>query len=196
MAAASRKRGCLPLRYPKEHGKTSRGVLPTWTQQATCPMTTAATNGRRVFRGRTLYLGAIGFAISIYAFRLHEPHPSRRFFGLRLHRHHQLRHKFWLRNTARFLGLPLGAWGMAYFVLVVLVSVTTNPKVSLQQETLWRLVVCGAGFLGTLALSYISYGILKAACPVCISTHIVIIACFVLALWQFFDVRKKCALVE
>jgi uncharacterized membrane protein len=137
-----------------------------------------------------MYLGGIGFAISIYAFRLHNVIVAGGASGCGFTETINC-DKVLASQYGALLGLPLGAWGMAYFILVVLVSVTTNPQTSLQQETLWRLLVCGAGFLGTLALSYISYIVLKAACPVCMSTHAVIIACFGLALWQFFDVRKK-----
>ncbi len=142
-----------------------------------------------------MYLGAIGFAISIYAFRLHGVIKAGGDSGCGISDTINC-DKVLASQYGAFLGLPLGVWGMAYFVLVVLVSVTTNPKVSLQQETLWRLLVCGAGFVGTLALSYISYVILKAACPVCMSIHAVIIACFGLALWQFFNVRGKNSIVS
>ena len=142
-----------------------------------------------------MYLGAIGFAISIYAFRLHNLIKAGGASGCGFTDTINC-DKVLASQYGAFLGLPLGAWGMAYFVLVVLVSITTNPKVTPEQETLWRLLVCGAGFLGTLALSYISYIILKAACPVCMATHAVIIASFLLALWQFCDVRKKRAPVQ
>lgn len=88
-------------------------------------------------------------------------------------------------------GIPLGAYGLAYFVIVLLVSVTTNPQVTLRQETLMRFLVCSAGMLGTLGLSYISYIVLKAACPVCMATHAVVLISFLVALWQLFKVRRE-----
>lgn len=137
-----------------------------------------------------MYLGALGFAISIYAFRLHGVIKAGGESGCGFTESINC-DRVLASQYGSFLGLPLGLWGMAYFVLVVLVSVTTNPKVSLEQETLQRLVVCAAGLLGTLGLSYISYIVLRAACPVCMATHATIIACFAIALWQFLDVRRK-----
>lgn len=135
-------------------------------------------------------LSALGFAISLYAFRLHGIIQAGGDSGCGFTETLSC-DKVLASQYGAFLGISLGAYGMAYFVVMLLVSITTNPKVSLLQETLLRLLVCAAGLLGTVGLSYISYIVLKAACPVCMATHATIIAAFSIALWQFFDVRKK-----
>lgn len=137
-----------------------------------------------------MYLGALGFAISLYAFRLHAIIKGGGDSGCGFTDTINC-DKVLASQYGSFLGLPLGAYGMAYFVLVILTSVTTNPKTTLQQETLQRLVVAGSGLIGVGVLAYISYGIIKAACPVCMATHVTIIAIFIVALWQFVNVRKK-----
>ena len=137
-----------------------------------------------------MYLGAIGFAISLYAFRLHAIIKSGGDSGCGFTDTINC-DKVLASQYGTFLGLPLGAYGMAYFVLVILTSVTTNQKTTLQQETLQRLIVATAGLIGVGVLAYISYGIIKAACPVCMATHATIIVSFVIALWQFLNVRKK-----
>ena len=137
-----------------------------------------------------MYLGALGFAISLYAFRLHAIIKSGGESGCGFTETINC-DKVLASQYGAFFGLPLGAYGMAYFVLVILTAVTTNPKTSLHQETTQRLIVASAGLIGAGVLSYISYGILKAACPVCMATHATIMAIFVIALWQFLKVRKE-----
>lgn len=137
-----------------------------------------------------MYLGALGFAISLYAFRLHSIIKSGGDSGCGFTETINC-DKVLASQYGTFLGLPLGAYGMAYFVLVILTAVTTNPKTTLRQETFQRLIIAAAGLLGAGVLAYISYGILKAACPVCMATHATIGAIFVIALWQFLNVRRK-----
>lgn len=139
-----------------------------------------------------MYLGALGFAISLYAFRLHAIIKGGGESGCGFTETINC-DKVLASQYGAFFGLPLGAYGMAYFVLVILTAVTTNPKISRRQETSQRLVVAGAGLIGAGVLAYISYGILKAACPVCMATHATILAIFAVALWQFLNVRKKSA---
>ena len=140
-----------------------------------------------------MYLGALGFAISLYAFRLHGIIKAGGNSGCGFSETINC-DKVLASQYGAFFGLPLGAYGMAYFVLVILTAVTTNPKTTLQQETTQRLVVASAGLIGAGVLMYISYGILKAACPVCMSIHATILAIFGIALWQFLNVRKKAKL--
>lgn len=137
-----------------------------------------------------MYLGALGFAISLYAFRLHGIIKAGGESGCGFTETINC-DKVLASQYGTFLGLPLGAYGMAYFILVILTAVTTNPKTTLRQETAQRLLVAGAGLIGVGVLGYISYGILKTACPVCMSVHATILAIFIIALWQFLNVRKK-----
>ena len=140
-----------------------------------------------------MYLGALGFAISLYAFRLHAIIKGGGDSGCGFSETINC-DKVLASQYGSFFGISLGAYGMAYFVLVILTAVTTNPKTTLQQETTQRLVVAGAGLIGAGVLMYISYGIIKAVCPVCMAKHATILAIFGIALWQFLDARKKAKL--
>jgi len=136
-----------------------------------------------------MYLGALGFAISIYAFRLHSIIKAGGESGCGFTETISC-DKVLASQYGALFGIPLGAFGMAYFVLVILTAVTTNPKTTLQAETAQRLIVATVGLIGAAILAYISYGIIKAACPVCMATHATIAAIFAVALWQFLSVRK------
>jgi uncharacterized membrane protein len=135
-------------------------------------------------------LSVVGMAISLYAWQLHSVIKAGGDSGCGISDTINC-DKVLASQYGALFGIPLGAYGLAYFVLVLLVSVTTNPQVSVRQETLMRFLVCGAGMLGTLGLSYISYIVLKAACPVCMATHVVVLLSFLTALWQFLKTRQK-----
>lgn len=135
-------------------------------------------------------LSVLGMVISLYAWRLHAVIKAGGDSGCGINDTINC-DKVLASQYGALFGIPLGAYGLAYFVIVLLVSITTNPQVSLRQETLMRLLVCGAGMLGTVGLSYISYIVLKAACPVCMATHAVVLASFLVALWQFFKARRS-----
>ncbi len=137
-----------------------------------------------------IVLSLLGMAISLYAWHLHSVIKAGGDSGCGISETINC-DKVLASQYGALFGLPLGAYGLAYFVIVLLVSVTTNPQVSLRQETLMRLLVCGAGLLGAVGLSYISYIVLKAACPVCIATHSVVLVSFLVALWQFFKARRN-----
>lgn len=87
-------------------------------------------------------------------------------------------------------GIPLGAFGMLFFVIVLLTAITTNPQTTRIQAATQRLAVCGIGFLVSMALTYISLAIIGAACPVCLSTHTVIFALLLVSLWQYWKARR------
>jgi len=137
-----------------------------------------------------MYLGALGFAISLYAFRLHAIIKAGGESGCGFTETISC-DKVLASQYGTFFGLPLGAFGMAYFVVLILTAITSNPKTTLRQETALRLFVAGAGLIAAGVLAYISYVLIKAACPVCMATHATIIASFAVALWQFLNVRKN-----
>lgn len=94
-------------------------------------------------------------------------------------------------SYGEFLGIPLGAFGMAYFGIVMAVAVL--PKmvdVSEKWISHWRLVVSGIGIAASLQLFYISYFVLHAVCPVCTAIHVINLLVFGLSLYGFFKNRK------
>ena len=87
-------------------------------------------------------------------------------------------------------GIPLGMFGLLFFVIVLLSAITTNPATTLRQMVLQRLLVCGVGFAVSVALTYISLAVIGAACPICLATHATTFVLFVVSLWQFWKMRR------
>lgn len=90
-----------------------------------------------------------------------------------------------------FFGIPLGIYGLAYFLVVLLTAINTQRDANPRAESGLRLLVSGAGMLGVLGLATISYIVLRAACPVCMTTHATILALFLVSWWQYQKARDK-----
>lgn len=88
------------------------------------------------------------------------------------------------------LGLPLGVWGMAYFALLMLTSVT-DPTTPPRIAVLMRTMVATAGFFMVLGLAYISYIIIKVTCPVCMTIHVIITLVFLYSLYEMWLMSRK-----
>lgn len=88
------------------------------------------------------------------------------------------------------LGLPLGVWGMAYFALMLLTSIT-DPTTPPRIAVLMRTMVAAAGFITVLGLAYISYIIIKVTCPVCMTIHVIITIVFLYSLFEMWRMRRK-----
>jgi uncharacterized membrane protein len=136
-----------------------------------------------------LYLGALGFAISLYTVRLHNiaAHGGETGCGLT---ETISCDRVLTSPYATPLGIPLGAFGMAFFIVVIMTGITTNPKTTELQAALWRLLVLGAGACGSSTMLYISFALIKAACPYCMATHAVVFTLFVISLFQFLKARR------
>ncbi len=91
---------------------------------------------------------------------------------------------------ASIFGIPLGMFGLLFFVIVLLSAITTNPATTLRQMVLQRLLVCGVGFAISVALTYISLAFIHAACPICLATHATTFALLLVSLWQFLKMRR------
>jgi len=136
-----------------------------------------------------LYLGALGFAISLYALRVHNliarGGDAGCGFTETINCNDVLKSEY-----AKILGIPLGAYGMAFFIIVILTGITTNPGTSEKQAALWRLLVMTGGICGSIALMYISLVKIHAACPICMATHAVVFMLFLVSLVQFLKARR------
>lgn len=89
----------------------------------------------------------------------------------------------------QFLGIPLGIFGMVYFVLVLLTAVSNRDK--LKSDAMQRLVVAVAGVVFSLGLEYVMWVIIKAGCPVCMSIHVITLVNFLLALAGWWRLRRS-----
>jgi uncharacterized membrane protein len=87
------------------------------------------------------------------------------------------------------LGLPLGVWGMAYFALMMLTSIT-DPTTPPRIAVLMRVMVATAGFLMVLGLAYISYIIIRVTCPVCMTIHVIITLVFIYSHFEMWRMSR------
>lgn len=81
-----------------------------------------------------------------------------------------------------FLGIPLGAFGMAFWGGVMGVSIL--PKflgVSKRWLAIWRIIPAAMGAVVAIALAYISYFVIQSVCLICTTTQI---TCAVFFIWS------------
>jgi uncharacterized membrane protein len=91
-----------------------------------------------------------------------------------------------------FLGLPWGAWGAAYFVVVLLLSVNSATSTQTpRQIATWQLGLATVGILTSIALTYISKAIIGAWCPVCMATHATTTLLFLASLMSYLKARRS-----
>ena len=90
-----------------------------------------------------------------------------------------------------FIGIPLGALGMAYFGIVM--STALLPKLSECSETWiakWRFFVAIMGVVVVAALGYLSYVKIGAVCVVCSSVHAITLLNFGVVFISWLKNRK------
>jgi len=94
-----------------------------------------------------------------------------------------------------FASIPLGAYGMAYFAIML--SAVLTPKfaqISKKHLAGLELIIGVVGVIFVGILMGISYGILKMVCPTCTIIHVLIIIYTIIKCVQFFKSRKSDAI--
>lgn len=95
-------------------------------------------------------------------------------------------------SYGEFLSIPLGAYGMAYFA--ILLSAAFLPKFA-QVNKKWliqlQLLLGGVGAFVALGLAYISYFILGLVCPTCTITQFLVIVFFIAKLFQYIRLKNQ-----
>jgi uncharacterized membrane protein len=76
------------------------------------------------------------------------------------------------------LGLPLSVWGIAFYVLVIAVSLLANHY---QSSRLWLTVILGVGAGVALVLLSLQFFVIKKICEYCFTTDTLTILLF---LWD------------
>ena len=136
-----------------------------------------------------LILGAIGFAISGYSLHVHNLIKQGEDSGCGFTNTINC-DKVLASDYGKFLSIPLGIWGMVYFVIVILTAVTSKGSTATLKQTVgWQLAVASAGFLTSVALTYISKVLIGAYCPICMATHATTTLLFVVSLYSYFKAR-------
>lgn len=86
-------------------------------------------------------------------------------------------------------GIPLGVYGMLFWAIVLLLSVssaTTAPRSAAWQ----RLAVASVGLTSSLVLAYLSLVVIGKFCPVCATTHVLSGINFLVAAWSVWKMRR------
>ncbi len=140
----------------------------------------------------SLVLGLIGFGTSLYALILHiKAKTSATALGCDVND---------LINCSKVIGgeygefvsIPLGAYGMAYFGLVIALSILPAFVVSsVAWIARWQMLVAAVGAFVSILLAYISYFKIQAVCLVCSGVHIISVINFVWTLVGFMKVRRE-----
>ena len=96
---------------------------------------------------------------------------------------------------ATFLGVPVGAWGVAYYVGVVVVAlVGLTPSMSERLDVSRVLVgMTGVGLLFSLWLTYLELFVIHAICQWCVISAIIATGLFVVS---WLDLREVQAIIE
>jgi uncharacterized membrane protein len=92
---------------------------------------------------------------------------------------------------ATFLGFPVGAWGVAYYLGVFLIAVIGLRPSLTENVGLSQLLaaVTGAGLVFSLWLTYLELFVIDAICMWCVISAILATALFVICLLDFREVR-------
>ncbi|MFL5614162.1 MAG: vitamin K epoxide reductase family protein [Gemmatimonadaceae bacterium] len=89
-----------------------------------------------------------------------------------------------LSKWGNFLGVPVAAWGVAYYVIVLALAVAGAQQRFESSAGLTRalLFITGCGLAFTLWLTYLELFVIHAICRWCVGSAVMTIALFVLAL--------------
>ena len=91
-----------------------------------------------------------------------------------------------LSKWGDFLGVPVAAWGVGYYAIVLglaFAGVQVRYESS-ARLTNWLVYVTGAGLLFSLWLTYLELFVIHALCRWCLGSAAMTLVLFVLALWD------------
>ena len=93
---------------------------------------------------------------------------------------------------ATFLGFPVGAWGVAYYVAVLALSLVGLAPAFADRPWVSQLLagITGFGVAFSLWLTYLELFVIHAICQWCVISAILAIALFVIAWLDLRDVRR------
>lgn len=136
----------------------------------------------------SLIIGLIGFATSLYALTLHlQLKSSTDALGCDVNDLVSCS-KVIGGSYGEFLSIPLGAYGMSYFGLVMALAILPLFVVSSDAWIArWRMLNAFIGAAVSVFLAYIAYAKIGAVCLVCSTVHALAVVNFV---WTFLQFRK------
>ena len=96
---------------------------------------------------------------------------------------------------AIFLGAPVAAWGVGYYVVVLVMAIggTTERWEDSAGLSLAMLLVTGWGALFSLWLTWLELFVIHAICQWCVGSATIAIALFVVSLLDWRETRRLAA---
>jgi uncharacterized membrane protein len=93
---------------------------------------------------------------------------------------------------ATFLGFPVAAWGVAYYVAVLAISLAGLTPALAERRSVSQLLVAmtGVGLLFSLWLTYLELFVINAICQWCVISAILATALFVICWLDLRDVDR------
>lgn len=99
-----------------------------------------------------------------------------------------------LSKWATFLGIPVGMWGVGYYVAVLAIALVGLRPVFLEERWVSRLlvVVTGIGLLFSAWLTYLELYVIHAICMWCVVSAVLAAILFVIS---WLDLREVTAIM-
>ena len=138
-------------------------------------------------------LGLVGFGVSLYALILHLKSTASSGAALTCDINDTVScTKVLASSYGDLAGIPLGAFGMAFFGIVLAAAILPQlVQVSKRWIAHWQLTVGTVGFAVSVVLAYISYIKLAAVCVVCSTIHAITLVNFIVVLLAFLKHRRE-----
>ena len=97
-----------------------------------------------------------------------------------------------LSKWGDFLGLPVAAWGVGYYVVVLALAVAGVQERFADSRRLTNalVLVTGAGLLFSLWLTYLELFVIHAICRWCVGSALMTVILFALAMWDRSEERS------
>jgi uncharacterized membrane protein len=97
-----------------------------------------------------------------------------------------------LSRWATFLGLPVAAWGSAYYAVVFALALAGIQErwADSRRVALALLVLTGWGVLFSAWLTYLELFVIDAICRWCVVSAVIALVLFALALWDWLHTRS------
>jgi len=94
---------------------------------------------------------------------------------------------------AIFLGAPVAAWGVGFYVVVLALAVagTTEPWEDSPRLSLAMLLVTGWGALFSLWLTGLELFVIHAICQWCVGSAVIALSLFVVSLLDWREMRRE-----
>jgi protein-disulfide isomerase/uncharacterized membrane protein len=141
----------------------------------------------------TLLFGLFGFGVALYALLEHIQAKAGGAGNLQCDVNEVVSCSNVLTSEyGEFLGIPLGAYGMAYWGAII--GLALLPKmvdVSRRYIANWRLAGASAGLVVAILLAYTSYFVIQSVCLICTTTQLTCVAFFIFALASTIKHRNE-----